>query len=338
MQRFRHCPFRRFQVATLIGYSLMTKHASIAEPPNLPNKPAPGHIGIVTVLYNSSNVLPDFFASIAAQTYRNFTVYCVDNASKDDSASQCRSQGKPYSVLESPQNVGIAAGNNLGIRAALQDGCKYVLLLNNDVTFNADLIESLLHGLNQHPCDMTTPLIYYFDQPNVIWAAGGYFQPLIGYRSMHYAEGLTDNHSRRPQQVSYCPTCCVLMRRTVFEAIGLMDERFFVYYDDSDFMLRAWKSGLSLYLLPDTHLWHKVGSVAAPQSIFTLRYATRGHAIYIAKHLPRLLASLWSIVHQGIYLGRWLLGRSTRELAFARIQSWRQGMALARTRPSASSN
>jgi GT2 family glycosyltransferase len=310
----------------------MTEQTNSPNPIPSTSTPAPKRIGIITVLYNSSKVLPDFFASIAAQTYRNLTVYCVDNASKDDSASQCRAQGNPYFVIESPENVGIAAGNNLGIRAALEDGCEYILLLNNDVTFNAELIELLLDGLDQHQCDMTTPLIYYFDKPDVIWAAGGYFQPLIAYRSTHHAEGIKDDHGRNPKQVSYCPTCCVLVRREIFETVGLMDERFFVYYDDSDFMLRAWKAGRSLYLLPQAHLWHKVGSVAAPQSIFTLRYATRGHAIYIAKHLPRPLASFWSIVHQAIYLGRWLLGRTSREVAFARIQAWRQGIALARTR------
>src|ERR1035438_2979596 len=96
----------------------------------LPAEYTLGKIGVVTVLYNSASVLPDFFASVDLQSYRHFVVYCVDNASQDGSAKMCADRGDRYIVIQNAQNMGVAAGNNQGIRDAIKDGCEYVLFLN----------------------------------------------------------------------------------------------------------------------------------------------------------------------------------------------------------------
>ncbi len=133
---------------------------------------------------------------------------------------------------------------------------------------------------------MATPLVYLYDEPDTIWCAGGGFAHWLGERPFHTAEGKRDTGQfTQPQRVEFTPTCCVLIRREVFERVGLMDERFFIYWDDTDFMLRAYRCGVTLYLLPTAKLWHKVGALE-PQSEFTVRYAARNHAFYLRKHLP----------------------------------------------------
>jgi GT2 family glycosyltransferase len=296
----------------------------------LPAEFARGRIGVVTVLYNSAPVLEDFFASIETQSYGNFVVYCVDNASTDASVERCRDRGDRYVVIESGKNAGVAAGNNTGTRAAVADGCEYVLYLNNDVVFGPELFGQLVDGLWAYRCAMTTPMMCYHDRPEVVWAAGGYFQPWLGYRCLHRGQGeLVAAQSSLAAEVSYTPTCCVLVRREVFAEIGIMDERYFVYYDDTDFMLRAWRAGKKLYLLPHARLRHKVSSLAGPDSAFTRRYLTRNHAFFNHKHVSGLGAWLVSALYCAYYPAMWLRGRMARAEAFARVGDWKDGIRLA---------
>jgi GT2 family glycosyltransferase len=298
----------------------------------LPTRFTPGKIGVVTVLFNSDSVLEDFFDSIDRQDYCDYIVYCVDNESKDDSVSQCVAKAGRYVVIENGQNLGVAAGNNIGTKAAIADGCEFVLYLNNDVTFGPQLFGQLLKGLERNDCSMTTPLIYYHDRPDVIWAAGGYFQSWLGYRCLHSSQEKTEaEEPQRERQVSFTPTCCVLVRREMFAEIGLMDERYFVYYDDTDFMLRAWQKEKKLYLLPSARLWHKVSSLAGIDSPFRTRYLTRNQALYTHKNVNHFGASLVSTLYCTYFYAMWLIGRTTKKEAQHKVRYWLDGIRLAKT-------
>lgn len=296
----------------------------------LPARCRAGRIGVVTVLYGSASVLGDFFDSIEKQTYADFVVYCVDNGSQDDSVAQCRNRGERYVVIENGKNLGVAAGNNIGTRAAIADGCEFVLYLNNDVAFGPDLFGRLVEGLKQYGCAMTTPIIYYYDRPDVIWAAGGYFQPWFGYRCLHFGDGDVDRGQYpAPRQIAYTPTCCVLVRRELFSTIGMMDERYFVYFDDTDFMLRAHRAGERLCLLTDARLWHKVSSLVGTSSPFRTRFVHRNRALYGHKNLPAPFAYLVSFVYCTGYVLLSLLGRIPFAEARDRIRFWREGIRTA---------
>lgn len=301
------------------------------QPYTLPSEYVSGRIGVVTVTYNSSAVLPEFFRSLEQQTHRNFQLYAIDNASRDDSVDQLRRWGDPRLVLKSnTENVGVAAGNNQGIRAALDDGCEYVLLLNNDVVFGPDLFQQLQDGMAEHRCTMTTPLIYFCEPRDVIWCAGGYFQPKLAFRNLHYAENQRDvGQCSCARAVTYAPTCCVLIRREVFSRIGLMDERYFVYSDDTDFMLRAWKAGESLWYLPDAKLWHKVNSLTGTASAFSMRYGVRNRAFFIAKHVRGVYGALFQWLYALYYLLRFVLRKDTREAYDIKRAAWAEGKQMA---------
>jgi GT2 family glycosyltransferase/ADP-heptose:LPS heptosyltransferase len=281
---------------------------------------SPAKIGVVTVLFNSEPVLPEFLSSITAQTHRNFTLFAVDNASTDSSLAISRKHGA--TCIANTENRGVAAANNQGITAALAAGCDFILLLNNDVRFGPELFSQLLAGIHTHQCEMTTPLMYFYDAPETIWCAGGGFVHWLAERPLHYAEGERDTGQfTQPRQVEFTPTCCVLIHRDVFERVGMMDERYFIYWDDTDFMLRAARRGVKLYFFPQAKLWHKVGALTGPQSEFTLRYATRNHAYYLRKHLPSLLAAFWS----AIYLSVFAIGAIASPRMRIKLRAWLEG-------------
>lgn len=304
------------------------------QPYSLPDAYIRGRIGVVTVTYNSSQVLPEFLLSLESQTHHDFVLYAVDNASKDDTLIQLAQWSDPRkAVIPNIENLGVAAGNNQGIRSAIEDGCEYVLLLNNDVCFGSELFQQLLDGLRGHRCSMTTPLIYYHEPKDKIWCAGGYFQPRLGYRSLHYGENQIDvGQFSEVRAVTYAPTCCVLIRREVFSQIGLMDERYFVYSDDTDFMLRAMKAGLVLYYLPTAKLWHKVNSLTGADSPFSMRYGARNRAFFIAKHVGGKRAGVFHWLYSMYYLLRFVLRKDTLDAYRIKRTAWVEGKyLLART-------
>ena len=128
-------------------------------------------IGIVTVLYKSENVLPEFFESLAKQTFRNFVLYVVDNLSPDNSLQVTydyqTTSNFPMVVIPNDDNYGVAKGNNIGIKQALADGCDYVLLSNNDVTFDNEAIRLLLNNSVNLDSDLSVPKIYFWETDNL---------------------------------------------------------------------------------------------------------------------------------------------------------------------------
>lgn len=291
-----------------------------------------GKIGIVTVTYNSEPVLREFFESLAKQTLRSFVVYAVDNASADNTLDILERQSDVSVVtIANPDNRGVAEGNNQGIRAALADGCSSILLLNNDVVFPANLLSCLSEGLEREHCSAVAPKIYYHDQPDLIWAAGGYFQFWLG-RSLHYGEGERDRGQfDTVRKITYAPTCCVLLRAEIFDTVGLMDPRYFVYWDDVDFMYRMKRTGLVMKYLPACRMWHKVGSLtSAAPSQFCVRYVTRNRIYFVRKFLPGLLAGSWIALYRLYLFTRYLLGKDSRSQWKLKETAVADGVVLAR--------
>lgn len=290
-----------------------------------------GKIGVVTVTYNSQSVLQDFFDSLAGQSYRNFVVYLVDNASRDNSVRMAQEREDiPIVVIASDNNCGVAEGNNLGIRAALEGGCDYILLLNNDTIFPSDLLGNLRAGLDRHNCDMTTAKMYFHDKPDIIWSAGGYFEPWLVYQTRHHGIFRKDvGQYDRARRVTYTPTCCLLARRHVFDRVGLMDDRYFVYCDDVDFLYRCLKDKLTLWYLPTARLWHKVSSLTEAEApAFAIRYLHRNRIYFLRKHMPQWLAFLCYCQIQVRSALAYLLRHNTREKWEVRKTAARDGWKM----------
>lgn len=250
-------------------------------------------IGVVTVTYNSGAVIREFMEALLKQSHGNFLLYVVDNASSDDTLAQLAGYSDPrVIVIRNSTNVGVAEGNNIGIRAALSDACTSVLLINNDTVFGPNAVSELHEGLEKYQCDMIVPKILYFDSSDKVWSAGGTFSRLRG-RSKHFGFGARDDgRFDQMREVEYSPTCCMLIRIRVFERIGIMDPKYFVYFDDADFCLRAHRSGIRLVYSPGIRVYHKVSSLIGYRSDLSLRYVTRNHVYYVLKNFR-----LWQIMY-----------------------------------------
>jgi len=275
-------------------------------------------IGVVTVTYNASYVIDGFMNSLLQQAYSDFVLYLTDNSSSDQTPERiAQFQDSRIRLFQNQENVGWAEGVNRGVREALIDGCSFILLMNNDIEFEPSLLEELITGLKRYSCDMIVPKILFFDDREMIWSAGGTFRPWRGYAPAHYGVFEIDRGQFDvPRRVEHGPACCLLIRREVFERIGLLDGRFFLGMDDADFCFRAMRAGLVLFYLPSAKLFHKASSsTGGIGSDVSARYNTRGHIIYMLKHLG-VWRCLFFLPAYQIYLA---LNLITRKINFSRF-------------------
>lgn len=244
-------------------------------------------IGIVTVLYNSEKVLDDFFDSLKRQTYKNFILYVIDNLSPDNSLSKAKELSESCSFetkfIANSGNYGVAKGNNQGIVAALYDGCDYVLLSNNDIVLENDTIEKLYEGLVKIKADMVVPKIYLYKSTR-LWCAGGKFNRINDLTiQFGYNKEDCEKYSNS-KQVSYAPTCFMLINKSVFFDVGLMDEKYFVYYDDTDFVYRSQKLKKRLFYIPESKMQHKESISTGKRSDFFYKYIYRNRIYFTSKY------------------------------------------------------
>ena len=263
-------------------------------------------IGLVTITYNSSNVLQDFLNCVWEQTHNNLVLYVIDNASKDATCSILRMETDPrLRIIKNTLNYGVAKANNQGIKSAISDGCDQVLIINNDVKFEANLIQKLLQVQFERSCSLVVPKMMYFDKPDHIWYAGSCFIKRKGYLPLHRGMKILDQGQyNEVVEVEYAPTCCLLVRKEVFRDIGMMDEKYFVYFDDTDFSYRVWKDRRhKIFYFPDVKFYHKVGSLTNSfnkeddriyRGDFFIQQTTRNH-VYFLKKVGGLFAYMFIV-------------------------------------------
>lgn len=246
-------------------------------------------IGIVTVLYNSDDVIEDFFISLSRQTGVSFKLYVVDNSPSPQTLERCRVLAAQYGIqaelVFNNANLGVAKGNNQGIELALRDGCRWVLLANNDTEFSPTTMSILLRAAKAGEIAVT-PKILYYDPANLIWYAGGRIDAWR-MRVPHLGMGQVDNGQYDSAcYTPYAPTCFMLLDSSIFEQVGLMDESYFVYYDDADFVWRMRRHGMRIRYVPAALVQHKVStSTGGERSPFSLYYTNRNRLYFIRKNL-----------------------------------------------------
>lgn len=260
-------------------------------------------IGIVTVLYGSEDVVDDFFASLARQDDVRFKVYVIDNSATPATLDRCRALAARYGIdaefVFNGNNAGVARGNNQGIALALRDRCRWVLLANNDTEFAAGVLRALRAPLEQGESVATPKMLYAGAEP-LIWYAGGRIDswtmrtPHIGMRQSD--RGQFDE----PGYTGYAPTCFLLVDAALFERVGMMDEQYFVYYDDTDFMWRLQVAGIRVRYAPDAVVQHKVStSTGGGESPFTVYYSNRNRIYFVRKNftgLRKLVALAYAVL------------------------------------------
>jgi len=220
-------------------------------------------------------------------------IIVVDNGSSDDSAEYLVRRISRVEVIKLPTNLGFGAACNCAITWALQDpDCDLLLLLNNDAIIDPHALAELMEAAQANPrVGIFGPKVYYMDVPDVIWYAGAYRRRRI-LAAVDVARGQVDyGQFSTSKVVDYVFGAAMLVRRNVFEQIGLFDEQFFLYLEDLDFCLRAQRANFSLLFVPTAHIWHKVSASTATNQMLRKYYLTKSTIRFLKKHISLKFAA-----------------------------------------------
>ncbi len=247
-------------------------------------------------------------------------VMVVDNGSTDGSAAALEAGFPEVELLALPENLRFAGGNNRGVRRALEAGADAVMLLNNDTEADPALLERLLLALDQHPeAGALGPLIYFGAPSQRIWYAGGRCWPALGHAAHRALRALDRGQFRSVEATGYLTGCCLLARREVWERVGLLDERYWIYAEDADWSLRARRAGVRLLFVPTARLWHKVSASAGEGSPWKIYQRLRANLTLFARYARGLGRVTWlpAFLVQQVALAAWLMFRGRGDLALA---------------------
>lgn len=238
---------------------------------------------IVLLNYNGAEDTIDCLKSLQKINYSAVKIVVVDNASTDDSVERLNmaQNGYEFIFLTSEENNGFSAGNNIGIRYALENGADYVLLLNNDTVVEPDFLSVAVEASElDESVGLTIGKILYYKEPDLIWYGGGEFKQPYNY-SIHLGFREKQNKSEFNQQryVTYATGCYFLLKRQAIEKVGLMDEDYFLYCEDTDYSIRMTRSGLKMLYCPQSVIYHKVSASTGKGSSFSTYYVARNNII-----------------------------------------------------------
>lgn len=240
-------------------------------------------VAIVILNWQNASDTLDCLNSVMNLRYDNYCTIVVDNGSGDDSVERIRAAFPQLTLLALPDNLGYAAGNNVGIQQGIEAGADYIFVLNNDTSLAPDMLARLVTVAEENPqVGMAGPKMYCYEPKDVIFAAGSMIEWQKGdifHRGMFTADMIWED-SAKPEPVDFISGCGVLVRRELIEKAGALDLSFFLNYEDIEWCVRARRMGFDVWYVPEAVMWHKVSATLGEASPANTYYMTRNSLFF----------------------------------------------------------
>ncbi|MDP2649860.1 MAG: glycosyltransferase family 2 protein [bacterium] len=259
------------------------------------------HVVISLLNFNGKKNTLDCLDSLQNIKRDNFklSVVVVDNASTDGSLEEI--QNTKVKIIGNKENLGFAGGHNTAIKYALENGADYILILNNDTYVDKDfLVELLKVAEKDDDIGILTPKIYFApgfefhkdkykkeELGRVIWYAGGVmdWKNIIGHH--RGVDEVDKGKFDEIEETELATGCCMLIKKEVFEKVGLFDDKYFLYYEDADLTMRTKRKNFKIMYVPKSIIWHKnAGSAGGSGSELQDYYITRNRLIFGMRYAP----------------------------------------------------
>ncbi|MDD3141071.1 MAG: glycosyltransferase family 2 protein [Lachnospiraceae bacterium] len=213
-------------------------------------------VAIIVANYNGSEYIGECLESVLKCNYSQYIIILADDNSSDDSIKIVRRSFPDVVVLNSEKNGGYAHANNIGIQFAIDKGAEYVLLLNNDTVVEKSFLTELV--LNSNKETIAVPYIFEFKHKTKLQAAGGQILWHKG-KTKGIGEGVSVKkiNNLKPKQVSFASGCCLLINTEIIKRLGVLREDFYMYFEDTDYSIRALKNNIKMNAVPTSIIYHK---------------------------------------------------------------------------------
>lgn len=270
---------------------------------------------IIILNFNSYKDTIDCIRSIENISYDNYEIVIVDNDSKDNSVEEIKKYCSKHTLLVSNENMGYASGNNIGIEYALKQGADYICILNNDVVVDEGFLEPLINKFStDNNIGMVGPCICEYSNRNIVQAMGAYINLYRGL-AMGQGEGEKyDNITHSPIDVDYLGGACFVIKAEVFKKIGLIPENYFLFYEETEFCLKAREFGYKLICLPESRVYHKRSATISKFSGLSYYFLNRNRIVFMRRNaniIQRMIFAIY-IILEG--LGRIIIRRESIKL------------------------
>ena len=249
-------------------------------------------IAVILVNWKKYNLTSKCIDSLNKSNYKNFKIILVDNEYSKKSLIDLRNKHKELIVFKEKNNLGFAGGNNIGIRYALENDYDYIMLLNNDTEVKENFILPLVERIEKdHFLGAVQPLILNFSNKSIIWNAGGKLNKFLGLTSTRLNNNKLNSSIVFDDYTDWISGCCILIKSEILTKVGLLDEKFFNYYEDVDWSLRMKNLGYDLGFVKESIIYHhgssssknkktKEGVISSKIHYFNIR----NHILLLKKH------------------------------------------------------
>ena len=269
--------------------------------------------------------------SLKQVLYKAYHVVIVDNDSQDGSYEYLKEHETEYTVIQSGENRGYAAGNNVGIRYALAQGADYVCILNNDVEVEPDFLQKLVSYMEEDPkTGMAAPVVYDFTDRNIIDSAGCSVTIGLG-ETKPPLQGKNRNDLPK-DPVSYwdgLSGVCLLIRRDALEKAGLIPEIYFLFFEEMEWCLNVRKQGYKLAVIHAAGVYHKGSATLKKTGTFFKYYMARNQALFVRRNGTTSDLCLYLLTKGSGYLYRRIFSISShREIRKKEFDAFWEGLTM----------
>src|SRR3972149_5968710 len=245
---------------------------------------------IVILNWNGWSDTLECVKSCRGLTWPNFRIVLVDNGSTNGSEEHLRRQLPDLEILQSGSHLGFAGGCNVGIRYALNSGADLVWLLNNDTVTDPEALTRLVEAMEgDASAGIAGSKIYYHNDPSRIWFAGGIWRKgrlRLRHRGAHQ---LDEGQFDKMCEIGSVSGCSLLISAAAIRDTGLMDESYFLYWEDVEWCARAGEKGYKVLFVPGSRVWHKVSASAGENSFSQYYYYIRNGFYFLRRYDPQSL-------------------------------------------------
>lgn len=249
-------------------------------------------VSVIVLNFNGKQFLDECITSLKAQTFQDFELLMVDNASKDGSATHLREHYEgQFKIIVNAENLGFAEGNNVAIRQAKG---QLIVFLNNDTRVEPEWLEALVRAAEAHPeAGMFASQIRSYAEPETLDTIGIIIYPDGMSRGLGRLEP-ADRYAEA-REVFAPSGCSAMYRKQVLDEIGTFDGDFFAYCEDMDLGMRARLAGWSCRYVPTSRVYHHYSGTAGKYSTFKAFLVERNHLWLLIKLFPKrmILLSPW---------------------------------------------
>jgi GT2 family glycosyltransferase len=251
---------------------------------------------IITIILNTNRCEDTLacLASLRMSLYPQNKIIVLDNSSTDGSVEAIHNRFPEVQIISLEENLGYAGNNNVGVELAIKQDADWVFVLNEDTVLDSECISRLIEvGESDPKIGVVGPMVYHYDEPDIIQSAGGMLGPY--WESIHLAKNEKyDSQFIEPHSVEWISGCAIMVKRDAINQVGMIDQRFFYYWEETEWCMRIGKAGWRIIHVPSAKIWHKgVQRNYHPKPSVTY-YSTRNRLLMLAKHQASLRVWIYS--------------------------------------------